>query len=287
MPRIVPKIPFVNLHAHTSIGSPFDALGYPSDHFDFAYQNGLDAHAITEHGNCNSFAYAHFHEQKMRSENKNFKYIKGLEAYFIASLEEWQSLKDFKEENDVIEDGIIIDDGNDLLKKGDPLRKKCHIGLLARNQKGLSNLFKIVSTSWQKPYFYYYPRIDFDLIEKYSDGLIGLSGCLGGFAAQSFWSSLNEEGQPNLDYAREDLYKKMLKMLNIFGPESWFGELQWNNIPEQHIVNKLVIEISKELNIDLISSADCHYPSPDLWKDRELYRRWAILIDPKCQIGLT
>jgi DNA polymerase-3 subunit alpha len=60
--------------------------------------------------------------------------------------------------------------------------------------------------------------------------------------------------------------------LNIFG-DRWYGELQWNNIPEQHQVNKFVIEICKEFNIPLVSTADSHYPRPELWKDRILYRK--------------
>ena len=51
--RNQPTIPFVNLHAHDVAGSPFDALGYAPEHMDFAYQNGLTAHAITNHGNMN------------------------------------------------------------------------------------------------------------------------------------------------------------------------------------------------------------------------------------------
>ena len=55
--RKVSKIPFVGLHAHSVAGSPFDALGYPPDHMEFAYENGMDALALTDHGNMNGLAW--------------------------------------------------------------------------------------------------------------------------------------------------------------------------------------------------------------------------------------
>ena len=60
-------IPFVGLHAHSVAGSPFDALGYPQEHMDFAYQNGMDALALTDHGNQNGLAYQVLHAKKMEN----------------------------------------------------------------------------------------------------------------------------------------------------------------------------------------------------------------------------
>ena len=62
------------------------------------------------------------------------------------------------------------------------------------------------------------------------------------------------------------------RMQSIFG-DRWYGELQWNNVPEQHMLNKCIIEMQKEYGIELVSTADSHYPSPTAWKDRELYKR--------------
>ena len=73
-----PKIKFVNLHAHSVAGSIFDAIGYPSDHMDFAHANGLDALALTDHGNMNGLAYQVLHGRKMAEEGKNFKPIYGV-----------------------------------------------------------------------------------------------------------------------------------------------------------------------------------------------------------------
>ena len=88
--RTQSSIPFVGLHAHSGTGSPFDGLGYPGEHMDFAYQNGNDALALTDHGNMNGFAYKVQHAQKMMKEGKDFKPIFGVEAYFLPSIEEWR-----------------------------------------------------------------------------------------------------------------------------------------------------------------------------------------------------
>ena len=83
-------IKFVNLHAHSGVGSPFDGFGYPQDHMDYAYKNGCEALALTDHGNMNGLAYQVLHAKKMAKEGKEFKPIYGVEAYFIPSVIEWR-----------------------------------------------------------------------------------------------------------------------------------------------------------------------------------------------------
>ena len=68
--RVESKIKFVGLHAHSVAGSIFDALGYPGEHMDFAYQNGMDALALTDHGNQNGLAYQVLHAKKMKKSKK-------------------------------------------------------------------------------------------------------------------------------------------------------------------------------------------------------------------------
>ena len=84
------NIKFVGLHAHSVAGSIFDAIGYPQAHMDFAYENGCDALALTDHGNMNGLAYQVLHAKKMQAAGKDFKPIFGCEAYFLPSLEEWR-----------------------------------------------------------------------------------------------------------------------------------------------------------------------------------------------------
>ena len=61
---------FINLHAHSGVGSPFDGFGYPQEHMDFAFENGCEALALTDHGNMNGFAYQVLHAKKMKKEGK-------------------------------------------------------------------------------------------------------------------------------------------------------------------------------------------------------------------------
>ena len=91
MERSVSKIPFVGLHAHSVAGSPFDGFGYPQDHMDFAYENGMDALALTDHGNMNGLAHQVLHAKRMQADGKDFKPIYGVEAYFVPSLSQWRT----------------------------------------------------------------------------------------------------------------------------------------------------------------------------------------------------
>ena len=90
MDRKESKIKFVGLHAHSVAGSIFDAIGYPGEHADFAYANGCDALALTDHGNMNGLAYQVLHAKKMQQAGKDFKPIFGCEAYFTPSIADWR-----------------------------------------------------------------------------------------------------------------------------------------------------------------------------------------------------
>lgn len=83
---------FVNLHAHSN-GSIGDAISLPPEHFEFARQNGLDAHAITDHGNMNTFSHSYKQYEEYEKKGVPFKVLYGNEAYFIPSLKEWEKLK--------------------------------------------------------------------------------------------------------------------------------------------------------------------------------------------------
>jgi DNA polymerase-3 subunit alpha len=86
--------------------------------------------------------------------------------------------------------------------------------------------------------------------------------------AGCFWEN-REEGDEAVLAAMREVTERMM---DIFG-DRWYGELQWNNIPEQHKLNKFIIQMHKEYGIHLISTADSHYPGREAWKDRELYKR--------------
>ena len=276
MNRTDSKIKFVGLHAHSVAGSIFDAIGYPQAHMDFCYENGGEALALTDHGNMNGLAYQVLHAKKMQAEGKDFKPIFGCEAYFIPSIEEWQeeytkAMEDKKRARAVKKDaasGATVEDEGASKKTQDVLRRRRHMVLLAQNQTGLNNLFKLVSESYKAENFYRYPRIDYALLEKYNEGIIAASACLGGVYAGNYWENREEGPEAVLSAMRETTKR----MVDIFG-DRWYAEIQWNNIKEQHELNQYVIQVAQELGVRLITTADSHYPNPTAWKDRELYKR--------------
>ena len=135
------SIPFVGLHAHSVAGSPFDALGYPPQHMEFAYQNGMDALALTDHGNANGLAYQVLHAKKMKKAGKNFKPIFGVEAYFIPSVSKWKEAFDeeqskkkgrgSKKKGD--SQGTVIETEDRQIN--DFIRRRSHLILLARTRQ--------------------------------------------------------------------------------------------------------------------------------------------------------
>ena len=270
------NIKFVGLHAHSVAGSIFDAIGFPQDHMDFAYQNGSDALALTDHGNMNGLAYQVLHAKKMQAEGKEFKPIFGCEAYFTPSIAEWreaydQAMADKKRAKSIKKDaqsGATVEDEGNSKKTQDILRRRRHLVLLVQNQTGLNNLFKLISESYQPENFYRYPRIDYALLKKYNEGIIAASACLGGVYAGNYWENRDDGEEAVLGAMRETTEN----MLDIFG-DRWYAEIQWNNIKEQHELNQYVIQTAQEKGVELITTADSHYPGPDAWKDRELYKR--------------
>ena len=273
--RKSPTIPFVGLHAHSVAGSIFDAIGYPDEHMDFAYYNGGDALALTDHGNMNGYSYQLLHWKKMKAEGKEFKAIFGVEAYFLPSIKEWReeyekAKEDAKLARSLTKDASSagMEDEGESKKAQHTLKRRRHLILLAQNQTGLNNIFKIISESYQEENFYRYPRVDYEMLEKYGEGVIASSACLGGAYAGNYWENREDGSEAVLEAMRTTTKR----MIDIFGPR-WHGELQWNKIPEQHELNQYIIKMHEEFGIPLISAADSHYPNPDAWKDRELYTR--------------
>ena len=273
--RQSPKVKYVGLHAHSVAGSPFDALGYPQEHMESAYNNGMDALALTDHGNMNGLAYQVLHAKKMHDQGKEFKPIYGCEAYFVPSLQEWHEEKNAAEldkkraKKDAEATGTTVED-EEASKSAvkDILSRRSHLVLIAANQKGLNNLFKMISESYTPENFYRYPRLDFDTLNKHKEGIIVSSACMGGVFASDYWKN-REQGE---DAVLEAMRKTATRFKQIFG-DNFYGEVQWNAIPDQHAINKFVIKVCGELGIELVSTSDSHYPDKSAWKDRELYKK--------------
>ena len=143
-----PSIPFVGLHAHSVGGSPFDALGYVSEHMDSAYDNGLDAFAITDHGNQNALAEMVLHAKKMKKAGKDFKPIYGVEAYFHPSIKQWKEDMEVAKQNkknaaalkDTNTSGAVVE--TEVRTYKSIVNRRHHLVVLAQNQKGLENIFQ-------------------------------------------------------------------------------------------------------------------------------------------------
>lgn len=268
------SLKFANFHNHDTF-SIFDGLGFPDEHIDYAYGNGLDGIAFTNHGNMNSFSYALMKAKKMKDEGKtDFKVMYGIEAYVHPSIPEWKKEKekhaeDAKLAKQVDDDvGLVVENESET-KKGirSALNRRSHFVMVAQNQTGLNNLFKLISTSYKGDNFYRFPRMDYDMLRQYNEGIIVSSACLGGVLANDYWANI-EKGDAAVYSAME---KTVQTLMDIYG-DRFYGELQWAMTKEQHIVNQFIIRLSKQYGFKLITTCDAHYPSPDLWKDREIYK---------------
>lgn len=122
-----------------------------------------------------------------------------------------------------------------------------HLVLLCENNQGYKNLIKLVSLGYTEG-FYSKPRVDIELLEKYSEGLICLSGCIGGEVARKLI---------NRDY--EGAKETALKYSEIFGRENYYIEIQNHGIKEQIEILPQLYKISRETGIPLAATNDSHY----------------------------
>lgn len=186
---------------------------------------GMDAVALTDHGNMYG-AIAFYKACK----EQGVKPILGCEVY-------------------VSEKDMTIKDKTN---------KRFHLILLAENNQGFKNIMKIVSLAFVDGY-YYKPRVDKEVLKKYSKGIIATSACLGG-EVQRFI----------LDRDLEAAKAAALEYREIFGENNFFLELQDHGMPEQARVNRELIKMSEELNFPLTVSNDVHYLDRDDAKSHDV-----------------
>ena len=135
----------------------------------------------------------------------------------------------------------------DMDNKTSVSRDYSHLILLCENQKGYQNLSALVSEGWLRGY-YYRPRVDYALLEKYHEGLIAMSACLSGDLPKLL-----------LDRRENDARAMAQRYLDIFGRGNFFIELQDHGIAEQKQVLPRLIKLAREMDIPLVCSNDCHY----------------------------
>ncbi|MCX8008358.1 MAG: DNA polymerase III subunit alpha [Patescibacteria group bacterium] len=256
---------FVHLHVHTNIGSPYDALGQPKEVLEHSMKLGMSSIAITDHGNMNSLASAYLYEQELKKAGNQFKYIKGVEFYYIDDIREWE--EKYNLYSNPKRQQMLSYYENKLLQ--DYITTRKHLVVWALNYTGLKNLFRLVSISHQKPYFYKRPRIDFRLLSENCKGLAASSACVSGVLGQFLLNKLfrkEEITQEDIEFIK----KEQLKFREVFNG-NWFGELQWHNFIYQNFINKIVYDTSLELSIPMITTCDAHYLKKEDILLREAY----------------
>ena len=207
---------FTHLHVHTEY-SLLDGSSKIKELVGQAKALGMDSLAITDHGVM--YGVIDFYKAAREA---GIKPILGCEIYVTGGSR-------FEKEGGGSEDRYY------------------HLVLLAENDTGYGNLMKIVSKGFVEG-FYYKPRVDYEVLETYHEGIIALSACLAGEIPKNLVRGMYEEA-----CAAARRYE------GIFGKGNFFLELQDHGIPEQRLVNTQLVRMSKELGIELVATNDIHY----------------------------
>ena len=211
--------PFVHLHCHSHY-SLLDGAGSIDRLVDRAHSHGMNALAITDHGNLHG-ALQFYRKCKAKDLNP----IVGYEAY-------------------------IAPDSRFKKDAGSMKEASYHLTLLAQNKTGFRNLVKMASSASLEG-FYFKPRIDKELLEAHNEGIVCLSGCVSSELSQSILRG--EDGQ-NIDQAVE--VARWFR--NLFG-DRYYLEVMNNGVDVQRTALEGTADIAKRLGIPLVATSDCHY----------------------------
>ncbi len=206
---------FVHLHVHTEF-SLLDGAARIKKIVEKASRQGMPAVAITDHGAM--FGVVDFYKAAVE---KGIKPIIGCEVYVAPRSR-------FRKEQGRDESGH-------------------HLVLLARNKTGYQNLMKLVARGYLEG-FYYKPRLDKELLETYSDGLVALSACKAGEIPELLLEGAYERARENALWYR-----------GVFGENGFYLELQDHGLPEQKEINRGLLELHRETGIPLVATNDVHY----------------------------
>ncbi|MFP3906616.1 MAG: DNA polymerase III subunit alpha [Acidimicrobiales bacterium] len=219
---------FTHLHVHTEF-SMLDGAARISEVVAAAAADGQPALGITDHGNM--YGVLDFYRE---CRDHGINPIIGTEAYMAHD----DRFERPARRGRVDDSGGEVDGGKKLYY---------HLTLLAENREGYRNLIQLASRAFLEGY-YYKPRVDWDLLDEHSEGVIATTGCLGGHVLQSLM-------QGDFDGA----LKKAGRLQDIFGRDSLFVELQDHGIPEQHRTNPQLVEIARRIGAPLLATNDSHY----------------------------
>jgi DNA polymerase-3 subunit alpha len=219
---------FAHLHTHTEF-SMLDGAARVDDLVAAAAADGQPALGITDHGNM--YGVLDFYRA---CRDAGVNPVIGTEAYMAA---------DSRHERPVRR-GKLDDTGGDV-EGGQKLYY--HLTLLAETNAGYSNLLKLSSAAYLEGY-YYKPRVDWELLERYHDGLIATTGCLGGVVLQALLAG---------DVAGAET--RAARLQDIFGRDNLFVELQDHGLAQQRQTNPQLVEIARRIGAPLLATNDSHY----------------------------
>lgn len=213
---------FVSLHHHSTY-SYLDGYGMPEKHVERAVEMEQKALALTEHGNVSSHV-----KLEKAAQAAGIKPIFGLEAYT----------------------GPIGEDAG---------RFKWHLTMLAMNQKGLENLYKLTSMGWEDG-FYYEPTISGEMLADYHEGLIVLSGCTGSYLACQL---LGGKGTPEHDEDMKAAKRTVAAFKELMGDRYYLEVQQFPELERSRRMNLAYEELGRKTGVDLVATCDVHYPYPN------------------------
>ena len=220
-------------HSSTSTSTPSSRCSTARrgvrDLVEAAVADHQPALAITDHGNM--YGVLDFYAE---CKSKGITPIIGIEAYMAANSRFDRPLRRGR-----------LDDTGGEGERGEKLYY--HLTVLAETTTGYRNLMKLASDAYLEGYFYK-ARADWDLFERYHEGLIATSGCLGGVVAQALLHGDEAEAKSLAG-----------RLQDIFGHDNFFIELQDHGIPDQRKINPHLVEIARALDAPLVATNDAHY----------------------------
>lgn len=206
---------FAHLHVHTMY-SLLDGASKITELINKVKEAGMTSVAITDHGAM--YGVVEFYKEAIA---QGIHPVIGCEVYMAS--------------------------GSRFDKTYDKESKYSHLILLAENNKGYKNLIKLVTLGFTEG-FYSKPRIDFELLKEYSEGLIVLSACIAGEVPKALLNGSYEKAKEIAE-----------KYLAVFGKDNYFIEIQDHGLAEQKKTNPLLIKLAHELGIGLVATNDIHY----------------------------
>lgn len=343
-PSLLREDEYVNLHGHSTY-SVGDAIGYADEIVSSVIANGMNAVAITDHGNMNVVGDFYLHAKKIQVKNPSFKPIFGMEAYFHPDLDQWredvrvakeatEALKAAKKPKKSKTVGEVLDEALEAASEEidgamdsqevqevakilggesegssdgagvedeaesksfdpNPAKRRHHLVLLAQNETGLTNLFKLNAFAQTEGLGGYgrqrkMPRIDFKMLERYNEGIVCTSACLAGAAnyVLKFGNHLNETEEQILHRLENEFVGRMAEIFNRGEEPRFFLEIQFNAIADQHVLNAYLVKLHEKTGVPLVAAADFHYPQKDLFRVREIVKATNNSKDPHLHSSL-